>query len=209
MRIILLGAQGSGKGTQAALLARALSIPAISTGDLFRAAVAANTPLGRAAQPLIDAGKLVPDDLTLRILKERLALPDCRKGFILDGFPRTLAQAEALAAFAAVDRVLNLAVPEPLLLARLSTRLSCPTCNAIYNTTTAPPKRAGRCDRCGGALVQRADETPQAIAERLRAYREKTAPLISYYRSRGLLTDVDGEGSPDAVHRRLLAALKR
>ena len=208
MILILLGPPGSGKGTQTALLAAALGIPAISTGDLFRVAVAAGSALGREVKPLIDAGRLVPDDLTLRILKERISRPDCRKGFILDGFPRTLPQAEALAALARIDLVINLAVPEHELLERLGGRLTCARCNAIYNARTAPPKRAGVCDRCGAPVSQRADETPHAIRERLRAYREKTAPLISYYRAKALLTDVDGEGSPDAIHQRLLAALK-
>jgi len=206
-RVVFLGPPGAGKGTQAATLARELGVPHLSTGDLLRSAVAARTPLGIEADGYMRRGELVPDDLVLRILEERLRQPDARAGFLLDGYPRNPAQAEALARIAPIDRVVAFEVPTEVLVDRLSGRWICPTCQSVYHATSMPPKVPGRCDRDGTALVQRPDDRPEAVRTRLAVYAEKTAPLIDHYRARGLLRPIDATGSPSDVAARVRAAI--
>ncbi len=205
--LVFLGPPGSGKGTQAPALARELGIPHLSTGDLLRAAVAAGTPLGREADGHMQAGRLVPDELVLRILRERLARPDARGGCLLDGYPRNLAQAAALEGIVPVDLVLAFELPERELVARLAGRRICPTCASVYNVATAPPRSAGRCDRDGATLVQRPDDRPEAVVARLRVYAEATAPLLQHYGARGVLRTVDASGPPERVAERLRQAV--
>lgn len=207
-RIVLLGPPGVGKGTQASRLSREIGVPHLSTGDLLRAAVAARTPLGLEADGHMRAGRLVPDPLVLAILRERLREPDCRAGFLLDGFPRNVAQARELEPIASLEAVLSFDLPVDVLVARLSGRRVCPTCQAVYHVETQPPKAAGRCDRDGAELVQRPDDRPEAVRTRLKVYDEHTAPLLAHYRARGLLRPVDARGSPDDVARRVLEAVR-
>ena len=212
MRVILLGPPGAGKGTQAQRLTQKLGIPQVSTGDILRAAVAAGTGLGREAKAVMDQGALVPDSVVIGIIRERLAAPDCARGYILDGFPRTAAQAEALgemlqALGTPLTAVLSLTVDPEELVRRLSGRRTCGGCGAAYHLETAPPRRAGLCDRCGGALLQREDDREETIRKRLAVYREQTAPLVAYYRGRGLLREVDGRGDIDGVFARVCRLL--
>lgn len=212
MRVILLGPPGAGKGTQAQRLTQTLSIPQVSTGDILRAAVAAGTPLGREAKAYMDQGALVPDGVVIGIIRERLAAPDCARGYILDGFPRTAAQAEALgetlqALGTPLTAVLSITVDPEELVRRLSGRRTCGNCGAAYHMETAPPRRVGLCDRCGGALLQREDDREETIRKRLAVYREQTAPLVAYYRGRGLLREVDGRGDIDDVFARVCRLL--
>ncbi|MGA8303771.1 MAG: adenylate kinase [Thermoplasmata archaeon] len=207
-RIVFLGPPGVGKGTQAEILSKELHVPHLSTGDLLRAAVAAGTPLGKEAQGHMDAGRLVPDDLVLRILNERLSEPDARDGFLLDGFPRNLAQAERLEGITRLDAVLSFELPANLLITRLSGRRVCPTCQTVYNVATRPPRVPGRCDRDGTELIQRPDDRPEAISTRLAVYAEQTAPLLGFYRNLGLLRPVDASGDPGVVAARVHAALR-
>lgn len=208
VRIVLLGPPGAGKGTQAKELAKHLGVPHLSTGDLLREAVRERTPLGDEADGYMRAGKLVPDELVRRILEERLARPDARTGFILDGYPRNVAQANELAKIAPVDRVLFFDIPEGVLIERLTLRRSCPTCGSVYNLATRPPKRDERCDNDGTALVQRSDDTAEAVRTRLGVYREQTAPLLQHYRQLDVLTRIDAGGSPEKVGERLRLALE-
>lgn len=194
MRLILLGAPGAGKGTVAKLLTQVDGSVQISTGDILRGAVQAGTELGKKAEAFMKAGDLVPDDLIMGIMETRLQEPDCAKGFLLDGFPRTIPQAEALKALLAklgikLDVVANIEVPRQEILNRLTTRRTCvnPECQAIYNVRTQPPRVEGVCDKCGSPIVQRDDETEEAISKRLDTYDEKTSPLIEFYRKEGLL----------------------
>lgn len=199
MRIVLLGPPGSGKGTQAKMLVEHYKVPQISTGDLLRAAVAAGTPLGKQAKSVIDAGRLVSDDVVLGIIRERLAQPDARAGFILDGFPRTLRQAEALdEMLARLDTPLQgailLDVDFDVIVQRVVERRSCTDCGQVYNINSTPPRTAGVCDKCGGKLVQRADDTEETVRNRLRVYQEQTAPLVDYYGRQDKLKSVKGQG---------------
>lgn len=194
MKLILLGAPGAGKGTIAGLLSAQSGAVQISTGDILRGAVEAGSALGKQAQAFMERGELAPDELVMDLMESRLRAPDCARGFLLDGFPRTIPQAQALGElFAklgiALDLAVNIEVPREVLLDRLTTRRTCenPGCQAIYNIKNKPPAVAGVCDKCGHAVVQRADETSDAIAHRLRTYAEKTAPLIDYYDQRGKL----------------------
>jgi len=197
MRIVLLGPPGSGKGTQASALERKWGVAHISSGDLLRGHVKAGSELGRRAQPFMDRGDLVPDELILDMMEQRLSEPDAERGFALDGFPRTVAQAEALERRLAgrgqsLEAVIFLRVPEEELLRRLGGRRVCPQCHAIYQLETMPPKVAGVCDRCGAALVQRQDEQVEVVRNRLRVYADQTEPLLAYYRGQGLLHEIDG-----------------
>ena len=195
MNLIFLGPPGAGKGTVAQQIVADLGILQISTGDLLRNAVKEGTELGVKAKEYMDAGNLVPDEIVIGLLKERITKEDCKDGFILDGFPRTIPQAEALdESGVTIGRVVNLIVHDELIIHRLSGRRTCSRCNAIYNVNEGcvpQPKEAGKCDKCGGELIQRDDDKPEAIKNRLAVYRKQTAPLIDYYRGKGLLKDVD------------------
>jgi len=212
MQLILLGLPGAGKGTQAQLLAQQLGLLHISTGDMFRQAAAEGTDLGTRAQEYMTRGELVPDEVTIGMLLERIQRPDAAAGIMLDGFPRTIPQAEALdTALAeqsrAIDAVLYIKVPEDLLMARLTGRWSCPNCGAIYHELTSPPKEAGKCDNCGAALTQRADDRPDTVRARLDTNRAWTEALANYYELQGKLHAVDGTGEPEQVTARLTEAI--
>jgi adenylate kinase len=214
MRLILLGPPGAGKGTQAKLFAATFGAPQISTGDILRQAVADGTDLGRKARSFMDRGALVPDEVVIGIIEERLRKPDCARGYILDGFPRTLRQAEALsqtlsAIQAPLDRVLSVEVPEDDLVGRLSGRRVCRGCGQMYHVEANSPRQAGVCDRCGGSLYQRDDDKEETIRHRLRVYREQTEPLIAYYGQRGLLAVIDGRGSIEEISQRIARVLGR
>ena len=201
MRVILLGAPGSGKGTAAEDIRAAYGFPKISTGDLLREAVRERTPLGLVAASQMGKGGLVDDATVLALLRERLAQDDCRGGYTLDGFPRTLAQADSLDSLGAPgpEVVIDLRVTDATVLRRLSNRRTCPKCEAIYHLLNKPPKKAGICDICGTALVQRADDTPEVIAERLKTYHAKTEPLVARYGAKGALHRIDGNGTSEAA----------
>ncbi len=209
MRIVLLGAPGSGKGTLGERLESAYGFPRISTGDLLRQAVREGTPLGRRAADIMARGALVGDDIVIGIVRERITQPDCRRGYILDGFPRTLAQAEAL------DRLedgrkeiaLALEVKDEIVVARLSGRRVCDDCSAIFNVAGKPPREAGVCDHCGGPLQQRPDDGEAVVRARLEVYRRATAPLLDYYKARSTYREIDGEGAAEAVFRRAAVVL--
>ena len=213
MRLILLGLPGAGKGTQANTIAERRGLLHVSTGDMFRAAAAEGTELGRRAQEYMSRGELVPDKVTIGMLLERIAATDADAGFMLDGFPRTIAQAEALdAALAergeAIDAVPYIQVPEEDLMARLTGRWTCPDCGAIYHELHQAPKRERRCDDCGSELTQRADDRPDTVRQRLEVNREQTEALVEYYRRAGKLHAVDGGGDPSDVSERLLRVLE-
>ena len=213
MRIILLGAPGAGKGTQAATLHEELNAPHIATGDLFRAALSQGTPLGLEAKSYMDRGALVPDDVTVRMLLERISEPDASDGYILDGFPRSLAQAEALdealgSRDEKVDKVMLVDVSEDELVRRLSGRWICRACQTPYHAVSNPPKTEGVCDADGGELYQRDDDKPETVKNRLGVYRDQTAPLIDYYGAQQILTRINGEQGIDGVRADLLAALQ-
>jgi adenylate kinase len=211
-RLVMLGRQGAGKGTQCTRLSRHFVVPHISTGDMLRAAVKEGTEFGRKAQEYMSAGELLPDDVIIGIVEERLLKDDTRnRGYILDGFPRTEEQAESLAEITAdqpLDMVVDLDVPTEVVLKRLASRRVCVDCGANYSTET-PPKLNWTCDHCGGDVVQRADDTEDAIRRRLDLYEEETAPLVGWYRERGLLMVVDGDGDADEVTARLVRAIER
>jgi adenylate kinase len=212
MRLIFLGAPGVGKGTQADLIAAKFGRPKISTGDILREAVRNKTPMGVQAKACMDQGQLVPDAVVIGIVKDKLAEPACAKGFLLDGFPRTVPQAEELAAMLKarglqLDRVVNVSVPREDVVRRLTGRRSCPKCQAVFHVEFAPPTRAGFCDRCGGELMQRSDDTRETVENRLAVYEAQTAPLIAYYRQRGLLSDIDGAGKVEQVQQRVVELL--
>ena len=211
--VVLLGGPGAGKGTQAQMLAQELGIPQVSTGDLFREHLKAETELGRMARTTMDRGELVPDQVTLEMVRERLSRPDCARGAILDGFPRTIPQAEGLDDllddFGAELTVVPYVKVEPeVLLRRLAGRWTCPQCGALYHTILNPPRTAKVCDVCGGELYQRADDTAETQKRRVDVYFEQTAPLIEWYRERGLLVDIDGEQPIDQVGQELMAAVR-
>ncbi len=212
--IIFLGAPGAGKGTQGAIVAQELNIVHIASGNLFRQVLEQGTELAIQAKSYMEKGMLVPDEITKRMVLERMSAPDCEPGVILDGFPRNLQQAEALDKALAqqtksVDKVVYIKVSEEELLKRLSGRWICRQCQAPYHAINFPPKVWGKCDRCGGELYQRPDDTPQTVKKRLQVYFAQTAPLIDYYTLSGKLLEVDGEGSVDEVGRRIVAALHR
>jgi adenylate kinase len=204
LRVIFLGPPGAGKGTQAQALAREWGVPHVATGDMLREAVAAQTPLGLEAKRHMDSGGLVPDDVVIGLVGERLAQPDAKAGVVLDGFPRTVAQAEALDALFArtglsLDRVIYFNVSRDELLRRLTGRRVCRACGHTFHLVSAPPKVAGKCDACGGELYQRVDDSEATVATRLDVYQKQTSPLLAYYRGRNLLAEVAGEGSVPKV----------
>jgi adenylate kinase len=210
MILILLGPPGAGKGTQAKLLATEFRIPHISTGDMFRDHKARGTEIGKKVQAIMDAGGLVTDDVTNAMVKERLSRPDVAAGFILDGYPRTTAQAEFLDQILrslgrAITRCLSYEVAEEMLVERMSGRRSCPKCGTVYHVSQNPPKRDGYCDRDGAGLVQRDDDKPETVKKRLQEYAAKTEPLRRFYREKNLLTEVEGVGTPEGI----LAATKK
>jgi len=209
-RVVVLGRQGSGKGTQASRLSAVYGVPHVSTGDAFRAAVKAGTELGRTAQGYMDRGELVPDEVVVGVIREHLFGPEAPNGFILDGFPRTVSQAEALAEMAGtrgVDVVIDLEVGNEEVVRRISGRRVCSDCGATYNLDDNLPDEPSRCDLCGGALVQRDDDTEEAVRRRLELYESMTAPLINWYRERGSLVSLDATGTPDEVTNRIVAAI--
>jgi adenylate kinase len=211
--LVLLGGPGAGKGTQAERLSEALGIPQVSTGDLFRENLKKETELGLLAKGYMERGELVPDEVTVAMVRERLARPDAKKGAILDGFPRTIAQAEAFEMLLAelghkLAVVPNIQVPEDLLLARLAGRWTCRKCGAMYHQLFSPPQEDGVCDKCSGELYQRPDDTPETQKHRIVVYSEQTAPLIDYYREKGLLAEVDGRPGIDQIQAELLEIIR-
>jgi adenylate kinase len=213
MKLILLGPPGAGKGTQAKMLTERFDIPQIATGDILRCAVQAGTDLGLQAKTFMDAGALVPDEVVIGIVRERLQQADCRQGFILDGFPRTVAQADALQGNLAalkrqLDRVVSLTVDADALVARLTGRRTCRGCGRGYHVAFDPPQSAGHCDACSGELYQRDDDREETIRKRLAVYAQQTAPLIDYYRAAGVLVELDGMQPIPVVHEQVLVALQ-
>ena len=209
MKLILLGAPGAGKGTQAEILCDKLGIPTISTGNILRAAVKDGTPMGLKAKSYMDAGALVPDDVIVGIVKERLAQPDCAGGFILDGMPRTIAQGEALEAMGVeIDKVLNLTVADEAIMERMSGRRVCAKCGASYHIKNKPSAKPDVCDRCGGELVIRKDDEPATVLDRLKAYHEQTEPLVAFYRERGKLVEIPDQGSIEGTTALILKELE-
>ncbi len=204
---MLLGAPGSGKGTQAKRLCDELGLTLISTGDLLREAVRNNTSLGVKAKGFMDAGKLVPDELVIGLIQEKVK--GIKDGFLLDGFPRNLEQAKMLDTIADINLAVNLDVNEDIIVDRIVKRRSCKQCNEVYHLEAKPPKAAGKCDKCGGELYQRTDDSEATVRERLRVYKERTLPLAKLYQDRGILVNVDGQGEIDAVYKRILDAVKR
>ncbi len=204
MNLILLGPPGSGKGTQAKLIVEKYGIPQISTGDMLREAVAKGTELGKEAKKYMDAGQLVPDEVVIGIVKERLQEPDCEKGFILDGFPRTIPQAEALDKMLEelgkkIDAVINIQVPEEEVVKRIVNRRTCRKCGAVYHLIYNPPKEDNKCDKCGGELYQRDDDKEETVRQRYKVYKEQTEPLVEYYAKKGVLYNIDGTKSIEEV----------
>ena len=209
MKIIFLGAPGAGKGTQAERVADALSIPTVSTGNIIREALSNGTEMRIKAKTYIEAGKLVPDDVVIGIIQERLAKDDCQNGFILDGFPRTIPQAEALEDMGIdIDKVVDIEVPDEAIKERMGGRRVCPKCGSTYHLVTKKPQMDGICDRCGAELVQRKDDAPETGADRLKVYHDQTEPLKDFYDKRGKLSTVDGVGSVEEIAERVKAALE-
>ncbi len=212
MKLIMLGAPGAGKGTQAARVAEALQIPHISTGDIFRANIKNGTELGKKAKAYMDQGKLVPDELTCDLVADRIAKDDCSGGFILDGFPRTIPQAEALDKVLTergekIDFAVNIDVPDEAIVSRMSGRRACVGCGATYHIEFNPPKKEGICDNCGAELILREDDKPETVATRLKVYHEQTQPLIDFYEKKGALVTVDGTLPMDEVYKAILGKL--
>jgi adenylate kinase len=207
MNIIFLGPPGAGKGTQAQRVCDELKIPQISTGDILRRAIKEETPVGLKAKAYVESGKLVPDEILVEIIKDRLAQDDCKPGYILDGFPRTVPQAEALEKIAKIDVVVEIAVADEALVKRLSGRRVCLNCGATYHVSTLGGKTT--CDKCGEELIQRKDDNPETVQNRLNVYHSQTAPLISFYQERGLLKTFDGMQDIDVVYDSIMAALRK
>ena len=210
MKLILLGAPGAGKGTQAERLCKQLNIPTISTGNILRAAIKDGTPTGLKAKSYMDAGKLVPDEVIIGIITERLAQEDCRNGYILDGVPRTIAQAEAMEkAGITFDDVISIEIADETIMQRMSGRRVCESCGASYHLVAVPPKTPGVCDNCGGKLVQRKDDTPETVKARLEVYHQETEPLKAFYEQRGLLKPVENQSTVEGTTEAILRALGR
>ncbi|NMC55051.1 MAG: adenylate kinase [Chloroflexi bacterium] len=214
MYVVLLGPPGAGKGTQAQAISQELKLAHISSGDIFRENLKKETELGKLAKGYMDRGELVPDDVTISMIEERLSRPDCAEGALLDGFPRTPAQAEALSVMLAkqgkqIDVVPLITVPAEVLVERLSGRWTCPTCGYVYHSVFNPPKQAGVCDADGAALYQREDDKPETVKNRIRVYEAQTAPLIEYYQKRNLLAEVDGTQPIENVTKSLLEVIKK
>ena len=208
MKLILLGAPGAGKGTQAEILCKKLNVPTISTGNILRAAIKDGTPTGLKAKSFIDAGALVPDEVIIGIVDERLAQDDCKNGYILDGVPRTIAQAEALEkAGIGFDAVVSIEISEEEILRRMNGRRVCEACGSSYNVVSIPPRVEGICDNCGGKLIQRKDDTPETVRERLKVYHTETEPLVDFYAARGLLRPVRSDDTKKGTTQAILAAL--
>jgi len=208
MKMVFLGPPGAGKGTLAGLASSRMGLPHISTGDLFRAAIKNGTDLGKKVKGILDEGKLVPDELTIALVRERLASPDALKGWILDGFPRTIGQAQALESIGSLDWVINFDVEDAVILKRLTGRRICTGCGKIYHIVSMPPSVEGRCDACGADLYTRADDREESIRTRLGAYRDQTAPLIDWYGNKGTLVTIDGTGDPEVVYTRFAEAVR-
>ena len=210
MKLILLGAPGAGKGTQAERLCKQLNIPTISTGNILRAAIKDGTPTGLKAKSYMDAGKLVPDEVIIGIITERLAHEDCRNGYILDGVPRTIAQAEAMEkAGITFDDVISIEIADETIMQRMSGRRVCESCGASYHLVAVPPKTPGVCDNCGGKLVQRKDDAPETVKARLEVYHQETEPLKAFYEQRGLLKPVENQSTVEGTTEAILRALGR
>lgn len=209
MNIIFLGAPGAGKGTQAERIAAEYAIPTVSTGNMIREALANGTEMGLKAKTYMESGQLVPDDVVIGIIKERLSQDDCAKGFILDGFPRTIPQAEALEAMGVnIDKVVDIEVADEVIMNRMSGRRVCPKCGAPYHIESLKPKVDGICDKCGTELQQRKDDVPETVADRLKVYHDQTEPLKGFYQERGALAEVDGLGTVDEITNRVKSALE-
>lgn len=213
MKIIMLGAPGAGKGTQAIQIAEKYRIPHVSTGDLFRSNISNNTELGKEAKGYMDAGKLVPDELTVRMLFDRVSKDDCANGYVLDGFPRTIAQAEVLEAELAkrndkIDYAIDVEVPDENIVKRMGGRRACVKCGATYHIEHVPPKQEGICDSCGSELVLRADDAPETVLKRLQVYHEQTQPLIDFYGSRNILHEIDGTQDMNQVFADIVKLLR-
>ena len=208
MKLILLGAPGAGKGTQAEILCRELSIPTISTGNILRAAIKNGTPTGLKAKSYMDAGQLVPDDVIIGIVTERLAEDDCKNGYILDGVPRTIAQAAALEkAGITFDDVISIEISDETIMERMSGRRVCESCGASYHMVAVPPKQEGVCDKCGGKLVQRKDDAPETVKNRLKVFHDETEPLKAFYEKMGILKEIQGNQPIEGATKDILAAL--
>jgi len=212
LRVVFLGPPGVGKGTQADAIAQKYEIPKLSTGDLLRESVAKETSLGKEAKGYMNRGELVPDAVVIGLVEEKLGSPECHKGFLLDGFPRTVTQADQLSTYLtsrgeALDHVVHFSLSKSEIVRRISGRRSCPDCKAVYHLESVPPKSEGICDACGKSLVQRNDDKPETIESRLAVYQEQTAPLIEYYSARNILVELDGAGLVAAVQDRLVALL--
>jgi adenylate kinase len=208
MKLVFLGPPGAGKGTLATLAKEAFGVVHISTGDIFRANIKNGTPLGVKVKAILDSGGLVPDDVTIDIVRDRLAQADCKAGYLLDGFPRTVVQAEALATFEKLDAVVNFELADNEIVKRLSGRRVCKSCGTGFHLTAMPPQKAGVCDKCGGELIQRKDDEADSIQERLRVYAASTEPLIAWYRNKGLLKNIDASPAPTEVLKELKKVLK-
>ena len=214
MNVVFLGAPGAGKGTQAMRVAKKLRVAHIATGDLFRQAIEKNTEQAQKAKPYIESGRLVPDEITIQMVLERIAAPDCAEGVIFDGFPRNFKQAEALdkaleGEGKLIDGVVYIKVSEKVLIERLGGRWICRNCQTPYHALFSPPRVAGKCDKCGGELYQRPDDTPETVKKRLVVFEAETSPLIKYYTDQGKLLEVDGEGAEDAIETRIIETVRR
>ena len=208
MRLILLGAPGAGKGTQAEIISRELKIPTISTGNILRAAMREGTPVGVLAKSYVDAGKLVPDEVIIRIVQERLSLPDCENGYILDGFPRTIPQAEAMEQLGIdIDCALSIEIEDETIVSRMSGRRTCKNCSQTFHIVSNPPKQEGICDFCGGELTIRKDDAPETVKARLQIYHDETEPLKAFYESRGMLVSIDNQPTIEATTAEIRKAL--